>query len=320
MKWFVCMPVLLLLTSSTPLSADDQRLAPEPFAHLRAKPIDEMSGIVKSRRRDNLFWVHNDSGDTARIFALDAQGNSVLPTYSKFSYYGDEPVDGKEQWRGFPVLYAQAYDWEDIAIDENYLYIADAGNNANDRRDLTIYLVSEIDPTASTRSAVIKALPIAYSDQKEFPPKEKHFDSESLFVDDGTLYLITKHRGGGVTGLGWEEGANLYRLDTAFTDRQNILTKVDSHPMLTAATGAELSPDGRTLAVISYTALYLFRDPVSDKWFSQSSVRRVDLDTGVFKQVEAITWEDDETLVIGNEQGDLFRVAVSSLPGAWTTP
>lgn len=317
-----CIPVLLLAAVAPLLAQDspfvrDGRLAPAPFAHIESAPITEMSGIVRSKRRDNLFWAHNDSGDSPRIFALDANGKSVLPTYSKFSYYGDEPQDGKEQWQGFPVLYAQANDWEDIAIDENYIYIADIGNNANERRDLTIYLVSEIDPTASTRSAVIKALQVAYPEQTEFPPDERHFDSESIFVDDGKLYLITKHRGGGLTGLGWEKGANLYRLDTEFTDRPNLLTRVDSHPLLTAATGADVSPDGRTLAVISYGDLYLFRDPVEDKWLSQSQVRRFELDTGVFRQAEAITWEDDDSLLITNEQGDLFRIPVSALPGSW---
>lgn len=318
MKRYVRLYLLLLLASSMFLRAADEGLAPEPFAHVRSAPINEMSGIVKSRRRDNLFWVHNDSGDTARIFALDSEGRSVLPTYSKFTNYGDERIEGKEQWQGFPVLYAQANDWEDIAIDDKYIYIADTGNNVNDRRDLTIYLVSEIDPTASTRSAVIKALPVAYPEQKEFPPDEKNFDSESIFVDEGKVYLITKHRGGGFTGLGWAEGANLYRLDTAFTDKPNMLTRIDSHAALTAATGADLSPDGRTLAVISYTDLYLFRDPVDDKWFSEGQTRRFPLDKGVFRQVEAIAWENDDSLVIGNEQGDLFRIQVSTLPGRWT--
>ena len=318
MKRSVGLSALVFLIASFPTAAQrDERLAPAAFAQVRLAPLREMSGIVKSRRRDNLFWVHNDSGDSARIFALDGQGNSVLPTYSKFTYYGDEIENGKEQWQGFPVLDASNSDWEDIAADANYLYIADIGNNFNDRRDLTIYLISEIDPTASTRSAVIKKLGVAYPEQDAFPPEERYYDSESIFVDEGTLYVITKHRGGGLTGLGWEAGANLYRLDTSFTDKPNILTRVDSHSALTAATGADLSPDGRTLAVLSYTDLYLFRDPVDDRWFSASTVRRVPLDTGVFKQAEAIAWDGNESLLITNEQGDLFRVALESLPGEW---
>lgn len=322
MKWSVPFSALLFFIGSLSASAQQQeRLAPEPFARIKSDVISEMSGIVKSRRRDNLYWVHNDSGDSARIFAIDGNGNSVLPTYSKFTFYGDEPQDGKKQWQGFEVLYANNVDWEDIAVDENYLYIADMGNNGNARRDLAIYLVSEIDPTASTRSAVIKRLPVVYPEQKEYPPKNRYYDSESLFVVGGKLYVITKHRGpGGFLRAPWEAGANLYRLDTSYEDRDNVLTRVDSHLLLTAATGADLSPDGRTLAVISPSHLYLFRDPVDDRWFSQSTVRSVPISMHAFRQVEAITWESDEVLVMTNEQGDLFRVELNSLPGSWEQP
>lgn len=331
MKWSVISVLLSILSSallssllffsgSIPADAQDGRLSIAPFAHIQSEPIDEMSGIVKSRRRDNLYWVHNDSGDKARIFAIDGEGRSVLPTYSKFTYYGDAQEQGKEQWPGFEVLYADNIDWEDIAIDDNYLYVADMGNNGNARRNLAIYLVSEIDPTASTRSAVIRKLPVVYPDQHQYPPEKLHFDSEALFVADGKPYVITKHRAGGFFHNRWEPGAKLYRLDTRFDDKENVLTPVDSHPDLVAATGADLSPDGRTLAIISMSGLHLFRDPHGDKWLSQSSYRRVRLDGRAFKQAEAITWESDERLLITNEQGELFRVDIADLPGSWDEP
>src|SRR5687768_1886166 len=112
-----------------------EELRPRVYAHVDAKPISEMSGIVKSPGRANVFWVHNDSGDSARIFAINAEGQNIIPTYSKFSYYGEVPEQGKEQWQGFPVLNATNVDWEDIAIDDRYLYLADMGNNSNSRRD-----------------------------------------------------------------------------------------------------------------------------------------------------------------------------------------
>jgi hypothetical protein len=288
-------------------------LAPKPYAHVGSEPIGELSGIVKGRGRDNLFWVHNDSGDSARIFAITAEGKSILPTYSRFTSYGDEPEKGKEQWQGFPVLNANNVDWEDIAIDEHYLYVSDMGNNSNDRRDLGIYLVSEIDPTASTRSAVIQFLPVVYPEQTEFPPAKKYFDSESLFTDNGNLYLLTKHRGGGITGLDWEAGANLYRVDGRNTDKPNVLTKVDSNPNILAATGADVSPNGQQLAVISVDALWLFSKPTADDLWLSAPAQRYPIDKQAFRQLEAVTWIDDNTLLIGNEQRDLFKVSLAEL-------
>lgn len=315
MKPPVCIPALLFLFASTLLLAQEPvPLAMAPIAQVKSEPIGEMSGIVKSRRRENVYWVHNDSGDSARIFAITAEGKSILPTYSKFTFYGDEKEKDKEQWQGFEVLYADNVDWEDIAVDENYLYVADVGNNGNARRDLVIYVLSEIDPTASTRTAVIKKLPVVYPEQTEFPAEERHFDSESLFVDEGTLYLITKHRSSGGLVGDFEPGADLYRLDTNFDDRDNALIKIDSSPALTAATGAELSPDGQTLAVIAYADLWLFSRPASgDHWFSEGASRRYPLNREVFRQAEAITWENADSLLITNEQRDIFRVSVSGL-------
>jgi hypothetical protein len=287
--------------------------APKPTGKVVSKPIDEMSGLARSPGRSNTFWVHNDSGDSARIFAITEDGKSILPTYSKFTSYGDEPEKGKEQWQGFEVLNAKNIDWEDIAADENYLYIADTGNNFNKRRDLGIYLISKIDPTASTRSAVIEHLPVAYPEQSGSSAREKHFDAESLFVDHGTIYLITKHRSG-LLGLDYERGANLYRLDTRFTDKPNMLHQIDSNAAIFAATGADLSPDGKTLAVISLEALWLFARPSSgDQWLS-APAKRYPFDRKVLKVVEAITWIDNDTLLLGNEQRDLFKVALKDLP------
>lgn len=286
--------------------------APRRVATIDAKPITEISGMAKSLSYENTFWVVNDSGDTARLFAIRRDGTNILPTYSRFSYYGEKPEKDKKQWQGFKVLYADNQDWESMTIDDDYLYVADMGNNFNNRRDLGIYALSEIDATASTQSAAIRFLPVVYPDQREFPGLGTwHFDSEALFSADGKLYVITKHRKR--SGVAYEPGANLYRLDTDYTDRDNVLVHVDHSDLMEAVTGAELSPDGQTLAVISYGALWLFDRPATgDKWLS-SDARRYALDRDVVRQVETVVWDDDRTLLLTNEQRDLFRVGLDEL-------
>ena len=280
----------------------------EPYAQVIHEPLDEISGIVKSRGRDNLYWVHNDSGDDARIFAINSDGETVMPTYSKFTRYGGEPEEGKEPWQGFKILYAENRDWEDMTVDDNYIYISDLGNNNNDRHDLMIYAIGEIDPTASTQAAVIKGFPVRYPDQTRFPPSgSRPFDSESLFAADGNLYVITKHRKTG-RGSNYEAGAKLYRLDTEYTDQDNVLTLIDNHSEMIAATAAEVSPDGQRLAVLSYTAIWLFDKPEQgDQWLS-STFTKFNLNESQARQVEAIVWEDNDTLLFLNEQRDMFRL------------
>ncbi|NLT76895.1 MAG: hypothetical protein GXX98_10255, partial [Planctomycetes bacterium] len=62
---------------------------------VRTPLIQEASGLVASRKNPGVLWVHNDSGDTARVFAIDTRGNLL----------GVCSVTG-----------AKARDWEDIAI------------------------------------------------------------------------------------------------------------------------------------------------------------------------------------------------------------
>lgn len=306
--------LLVVLACCASVNAQQQLplLAPEIYARVLSAPIAEMSGMVKSRRMENVYWVHNDSGDSARIFAITAEGKSVLPTYSKFSSFGEEAENGKKQWEGFEVLYAENVDWEDIAIDENYLYLADTGNNGNKRKDLAIYAVSEIDPTASTRSAVVQKYPVEYPEQQNFPPANWHYDSESLFVADGSLYLITKHRETGKR-FAFEAGANLYRLDTRYTDKKNKLTFVESSNQIKGASGADLSPDGQTLAVLTYYDLWLFDKPASGDHWLASTYKRIPLDPGVIRQSEAVAWMDNDTLLISNEQRDIFKIVLPAL-------
>ena len=110
-----------------------------------------------------------------------------------------------------------------------------------------------------------------------------------------------------------EHGANLYRLDTMHTDQDNVLTRIDSNSDMLAVTGAELSPDGQTLAVISYEALWLFDRPeTGDKWLS-SSFRRYWLDGDVLDQVESVVWDGDNIIMLSNEQRDLFRLNLLEL-------
>jgi len=286
-------------------------LRPDVMGKIAAKPISEVSGMAKSAGYENTYWVVNDSRSVTRLFAINREGNTIIPTFSRFSYYGEEEVEGKEQWPGFRVLYAENIDWESMTIDENYLYIADTGNNFNNRRDLGIYLISEIDPTASTQSAAIRFIPVHYPEQEEFPGLgERQYDSEALFLFEGSLYLITKHRD--LSGA-LEPGANLYRLDSKDEDESNALTFIENHPDMMAVTGAELSPDGSRLAVISYNDLWIFDHPEQgDHWLS-SSHRRYPLDTLYVGQVETIIWDDDNTLIISNEQRTLYVVDLNVL-------
>lgn len=275
--------------------------AVQVIGRVEHEALDEVSGIVKSTLGD-FFWVHNDSGDEARLFALDADSNVLWPPFMRMA---------EADWPGHGIDNAWNFDWEDIALADGVLYIADVGNNGNARRDLGVYVVNEPNPMAIPKMRTLKFLPIRYPDQETYPAKRWHFDCESVFVADGKLYFITKHRRPGEIG-GFEAGAKLYRLDTAFTDRENVLTMVGRHDGVFLATGADLSPDGSRLAVSTYDALWIFDRPAStDNWLS-GTTWRLGLDRAVVKQLEAVAWDDAGTLRLVNENRDVMLADVAA--------
>jgi hypothetical protein len=274
--------------------------------------LQEVSGISRSQRFEDVFWVHNDSGDEARVFAINRQGDVIYPEFLPF--HGQQSRPGRRPWPGHAIELAAHYDWEDIASDADWLYIADTGNNGNARRDLGIYKVPQFNPRVIEKTRAMRYLPVAYPDQQLFPAENWHYDSEALFVDAGQLYLITKHRVAGRIGT-FEPGGNLYRLTDAESDRPNELKQVDSLSTLFMVTGAALSPNGERLAVLGFRDLWLFPRPNSgDAWLSEPH-QTLDLTPYFMGQVEAITWLDDQRLWVVNEAGAVFEVSLGAAVG-----
>ena len=279
--------------------------AVEHVGRLTHEALSEVSGIVKSMQ-GNFYWVHNDSGDNPRIFAIAPDGVPLKPGWMPGNV---------EEWEGHAIAGAAHFDWEDIALADGVLYVADVGNNGNARRDLGVYVVNEPNPLAVPRMRALKHLPVRYPDQHGYPGDVWDFDCEGVFVADGRLHFLTKHRQSGRVNSA-SPGVKLYRLDTDHVDRENVLTLLGRRDDVTHATAADLSPDGRRLAVASYRALWIFDRPDEPNWLA-GRAWHMGLDIQVTKQLEALAWEDADTLRLINEQRDIFRVKVANFE-AWS--
>jgi hypothetical protein len=269
----------------TPLPAHDHAGVFET-QRLQSEAIAESSGLVASRTHEGVFWTHNDSGDEPRIFAINRRGEVLAEV---------------------AVLGAQHQDWEDIAIDDaGHLFLGDIGNNGNQRLDLTVYRVPEPDPHSDAQSVQVdRTLPFRYADQVvgRSPP---NFDAEALIWHAGALYLFTKHRA--------DTQSRLYRLeDRAGLDDQVLqplgtleLGAPGMDPDLAQVTAADVSVDGRRIAVLTYGAIHLFGLTGATPW-PLTPIRRIALDPEEAQQTESIAW-DGAALWFGNEQQSLFRL------------
>lgn len=300
------LPVLMCLAAAA-LSAETGGRGVEKIATVSHPALGEMSGLAASSY-PGIFWVHNDSGDEARIFAIRANAEVVVPRVIRHLF----PERSADDWPGYAIDNAWQYDWEAMAMADGVLYLADVGNNDNARRDLGLYVVGEPNPEYVVKTRALQFVPIRYPDQSRYPAEQWHFDCEAVFAAGGKLYFLTKHRQPG-QALSWEPGTKLYRLDRLRTDRENVLKLIDRHERVTLPTGADLSPDGQRLAVLTYTHLWVFDRPRrGDRWL-QGAARVLALDREQVKQNEAIAWEDDGTLLMTNEQREIFRIGLDAL-------
>ncbi|MED5442854.1 MAG: hypothetical protein VYC93_02180 [Pseudomonadota bacterium] len=289
----------------------------------RAKPLDaelsalrlsgparmeELSGLAVSRTYPGIVWGHGDSGQPPVLWALDLErGELAFPPYLAKKF------DDGASWPGLTLEGASNIDWEDLTTLNGWLYLGEFGNNGNARRDLGLWALPEPNPRATERQRPAFFLPFHYPEQQRFPAEAWVFDAEALFADPerNALYLITKHRKAGDVRR-FIPGAKLYRIPLDGAGRASTaLTLVDQHEEMTAVTAAELSPSGAWLAVLTYRTLWLFpRPPAGEQWLSGPAYSRP-LPFLETRQAEALSWRDDTTLLLGNEEGRLWTVTLT---------
>jgi hypothetical protein len=208
--------------------------------------IGEASGIAAGVASPGVFYVVNDSGDTARFFAVNATDGATVATVR---------VEG-----------AQNVDWEDIATAPDArgrasVWLADIGDNDGRRREVRVYRVIEPHISAAVRN---RHMTVSVDAVWRLRYPDGPVDAESLAVaPDGSAYVVSKSPG----------AAAVYRLP-AHPDGTRIQTmrRIGVIPLAPTgtpnpfglagqltATGAAASADGTVLAVRTYADAYVWR-------------------------------------------------------------
>ena len=188
----------------------------------------EISGIVASLAHDGVFYVHNDSGDVARFFAIDVAGKALAT---------------------FNVSGAAAIDWEDIARAPcpagTCLFLGDIGDNSGNRSEYAVYSVAE--PTTIVNATLpAEKLPFTYPDGSH--------NAETLLADPATggLFVVTKTL----------STSSVYAFPLPLTPGKSVvLTKAGdlSLPIMPALiTGGDVHPAGRGVLLRTYSNVWLF--------------------------------------------------------------
>lgn len=232
--------------------------------------VVESSGFALADAHGDL-WTHGDGGNTASLYKVTPQGD-LLTTLDL------TPLTNN--------------DWEDLARDEQgRLYIGDFGNNQNKRRNLAVYRLAGPDLRQ------VDTIRFRYPDQRAFPPRKaaRNFDCEAFFYAQDSLYLFTKNRGK-------SHYTKLYVLPAR--PGFHVAALRDSARINTWITAADLSPDGRTVALLGYGHVYLIERQPGRRLFDG---RKSCLPIPTTGQAEALAFLTDTDFVFSNEKGRIYQ-------------
>ena len=251
--------------------------------------IDESSGIAAGSARDDVYFTHNDSGDSARFFAVDGRG-CTIGTFTSPS--------------------VRAVDWEDMARGPGpdgtpSLFIGDIGDNGSRRADVVVYRFAEPSVGECAAPAEQALEPAAL----RFTYEDGPHDAETLLVHPrtGQVFVVTKSLSGPEA---------LYAADV------NVLRKVADvvPPSFVPGegaflpTGGDIAPDLSSVAVRSYGGVYFWRmtgDDVAAAFGASAEVVQVRApDAG--RQGEALAYTRTGSGLVTSSEGE--RAPVYLMP------
>lgn len=260
-------PLLWFLASNT-LPAQEMAAVTEEIAQLDSL-LEETSGLAWYA---GAWWTHNDSGDEPRIFRLNSQGRIEHQV---------------------AISNADHVDWESMAHDADYLYIADTGNNFNLRSVLQIYRLAWADLAADTARAEL--ITVRYADHQGGSPSSHNFDAEALAVRGEQLWLFSKNRG--------DLQTKLYAFPKTPGDYRPAPLQI--LPVDALITGADIHPDSGELALTgtrNFEASFVWWAPTSAQgvdWSAMASMEILPED-----QWEAVLWDrqNSDRLILTHER------------------
>lgn len=293
--------VLLLCLATINARGQDESSATEseksetPLVEIAALPkhVGEASGLAMSK--SGLLWTHNDGGPPM-LFCFDTLGNLVK------SQQLNHPNSG----------------WESLAADKSGTFFLGAfGNNKNDKRELKIYIIRDPEEIKE-RVYTAEIIRYRYADQKEYPAadKDKNFDMDAFIAMDDALYLFSKNRTKPFTGY-----TKVYRLPkVAGTYEAQLVDSIylGKGPMLDSwVTGADISPDGKTIVLLSHQYVWSITNFTPGK-FSAGSIQKFELNH--FSHKAGVTFSSNKQLYIVDERefnligGKLYCLDLNRIP------
>jgi uncharacterized protein YjdB len=220
----ITLSIGLLFTSSLSFSQSINYAPVQELARIKDTEINEISGVASSYNNPGTFWVHNDSGDSPRIFLVDKSGNTLTVG---------------------TIANASANDWEDIASFQlngtSYLVIADIGDNASARSQYSLYIIEE--PKPNTDGTYPSTFPILRRINFTYDTGAQNCESLAVDVQSGKIIMVSKTSYGGTQKIRYVHQLPLSVASGTVTE---VAQKIQQFGTIAeATTGMDISNDGR---------------------------------------------------------------------------
>ena len=168
-----------------------------------SKKLDETSGLEIINKQ---LVTINDSGNDPVLFYINESGNIL-----------DERK----------LNCCKNNDWESLAADSDYVYIADFGNNYDTRKNLSIIKIP-IDKSSNENQEIINFL---YPEQKKFKRiyRRSEYDAEALISFGDILLIFTKNKRKKITEIYSlpKNGGNFKAQNIGSLNTESIVTGAD---------------------------------------------------------------------------------------------
>jgi len=235
--------------------------------------INETSGLINF---DGKIITHNDSGSEPILYEININSGEIN--------------------REVRISNVNAIDIEDIAQDENFIYVCDIGNNSNDRKDQAIYKISKND-YLDKNEVEAEVISISYKEQTDFSKTDKatNFDAEAVVVMGDELFLFTKNWG--------DLRTSVYRIPTQMGTYE--ITAIDSYDIEGLITGADYKQTGNTIILTGYSGFIPFVVQLSEFTADNPLNGTIDKNSIALtgsRQIEAIAANPDGSYYISAEE------------------
>lgn len=266
---------------------DARRPAVELVGRIENRDINEASGLARSQRDGDIFWVINDSGKP-RLHPIDSSGRTL----------GRVKLDK-----------ASNTDWEDLAsfqIDgKSYLLVADIGDNDAKRKDVRLYFTEEPDADDEDTD-------IAWRYDFSYPGGPRDAEAVAVDVAEARVLVLSKR----------ELPPVIYELPLKPNSKKRQKAK-RAGPLLTLPkprrqdvefapatkswwwqpTAMDIAQDGRAAVILTYSGVFYYARNDGEDWLEAFGRVPAVLSAADYAKAESVAFNSDGTAVYVTFEG-----------------